>query len=462
MHPRHKKWLKNFIRWGIAVVGIWYVIAHMAFNDRTLVRDPDTGLPAYVRVMAVDGNNLTILDDTRDEPVERQVTFADLWTPPDRKTIQIRNSAGQIERANILAIKPPPIKNPHGYAPTAILIEDAKGQGVIADHGQIVGGYLIQVPYPLIDVGLNNRVRQASPWFLWGSIAIFPITFIITSIRWHALLKVLGIVITLRRAVAINMVGSFYNTFMPGSTGGDLAKAYYAAKQTSNRTFAILTVIVDRVIGLLALVLLGGAMAAVQYFISADKHSAIAQSCFKVAILCGGILGGTALGLFIAFNPLTRKILGLDFMLRKLPMQSQVQRTIEAMAIYRSRPVLMIGALLGSLPVHITVVVSALLAGKAFNLPLDPLYYFVAVPIIVLVGAIPVSPQGAGVMEFFAIRLTERHGCSVADAFILTMSIRIVQMLWNLTGGIFVLKGGFHAPTPAETEALDDPATSTS
>ena len=58
-------------------------------------------------------------------------------------------------------------------------------------------------------------------------------------------------------------------------------------------------------------------------------------------------------------------------------------------------------------------------------------------------------------MEFFAIMLTRRYGCTVSQAFALTMSIRIVQILWNLLGGIFVLRGGFHVPTEQEQEDLE-------
>ena len=43
----------------------------------------------------------------------------------------------------------------------------------------------------------------------------------------------------------------------------------------------------------------------------------------------------------------------------------------------------------------------------------------------------------------------------MSQAFALTMSIRIVQILWNLFGGIFVLRGGFHVPTEKEQEALE-------
>jgi hypothetical protein len=58
-------------------------------------------------------------------------------------------------------------------------------------------------------------------------------------------------------------------------------------------------------------------------------------------------------------------------------------------------------------------------------------------------------------MEFFAILLTSKQNCSVSQAFMLTMSIRLVQMLWNLVGGLFVLRGGYHAPTEREQEEIE-------
>jgi hypothetical protein len=35
------------------------------------------------------------------------------------------------------------------------------------------------------------------------------------------------------------------------------------------------------------------------------------------------------------------------------------------------------------------------------------------------------------------------------------MAIRIVQMFWNLTGGVFVFRGGYHAPSTKEQEELE-------
>ncbi len=447
-----KKWLKFSIRWGIAVAGIWYVLANINLWDRVMVIDPATGRAVYQRVLNNPTDDAAVFTARVGEGQTQPIKRDEVWTPADRKKVRL---VDQDREVKVIAMKPA-VAGVAGIAPERLLVDipDQERPAQVGP-GEVEGGYVIQVPYPLVDVGIIRRLREADPMLLWAAVLVFPITYLITGLRWYYLMKPLGIQMSAVRAFALTMVGMFYSTFMPGSTGGDLVKAYYAAKFTPNRTRAIMSVIVDRAIGLLSLIVLGGVMATVQYFIAADKSEPVAQSSLKVALLCGAILFATGLGLVLFFTPWTRKWLGLDFFLRKLPMQSQVQRAIEVMAIYRRHKWLSFAALVGTLPVHVTVVVSAMLAGMAFDLPLPAAYYFVAVPVIVLVGAIPISPQGAGVMEFFAIRLTERHGATIAQAFILTMSIRLVQMLWNLAGGVFVLKGGFQPPTEQQARDLN-------
>ena len=48
-----------------------------------------------------------------------------------------------------------------------------------------------------------------------------------------------------------------------------MLKAYYVQKHTTHRTRAVMSVVVDRVVGLLALVIMGGVMAAYQFFTGA-------------------------------------------------------------------------------------------------------------------------------------------------------------------------------------------------
>jgi glycosyltransferase 2 family protein len=373
--------LWSTIRWGIAVVGIFYVLSKMSWHDQVRVELPNHPQAQYVRLVATGPAGYQIVDPS---------TGANVWVGAQD-------------------VHPEP-------------------------------------NHPMVEAGVVHMVRDAKPKWLLAALAIFPLTIVITSLRWHELLKALDINLAVSRTFVLNMVGLFYSTFMLGSTGGDVLKAYYVAKQTHHRTRAVMSVLVDRAIGLVALIILGGTMASMQWQI---------HKCRQVAVTSVVLLFVTATGLIFFYNPILRKFSGLDFVISKLPMQKQVIKAIETMHIYGKRPWLAIGALVASFPVHSVVICSAMLCGFAFGLPIKPFYYWMAVPVIVLVGSIPISPQGAGVMEYFAINLLQPQGVNVGQAFALTMSIRLTQMFWNLSGAYFVFRGGYHAPSESEQEEVE-------
>jgi uncharacterized membrane protein YbhN (UPF0104 family) len=384
---------------------------------------------------------------------EREVGREALVSAPDQTSVTVREQGGLTRQAKLLGLdlsgnvnRQPEVER--------LLVEGRDGRGEWVGTGE-VEGYKLKVPHPVVEVGLRTMLAHANPWLIALAIAIFPATYIITTIRWHALMEALDIRVTRRRAFVLNMVGAFYNTFMPGSTGGDVIKAVYASRQTTHKTRAVICVLVDRVIGLVGLIILGGAMAGLRWVATRRTPDPATVACGEVALACVGILVGMAAGAVVFFSGRARRRLGLEWVLRRLPKQDLVWKAMETMAIYRRRPGLVLWALVVTFPVHIAVVVAAMLCGMAFGLKLTPGYYFVVVPVVVLVGSVPVSPQGAGVMEFFAILLLARQGATLGQAFALTMSIRMVQVVWNLTGGVFVLKGGFHAPTEAERSELE-------
>ena len=83
---------------------------------------------------------------------------------------------------------------------------------------------------------------------------IFTAAMVLTLLRWYVLVRALDLPFRMRDALRLGMVGFFFNTFMPGSVGGDIIKAAALAVGQSRRTVAVATVIMDRVIALWALV----------------------------------------------------------------------------------------------------------------------------------------------------------------------------------------------------------------
>jgi len=457
MSERARKLITFTLRWGIAVFGIYYVISNMSLYDRVMMMRPGQW-PVSARLTreASDQSTFDVIDPDglplalqRQGPLTKGAPAVQLLVKGDRAKVTILY-AGRPVVKELLGLK---VTDDPNYDHYPLVVTQPRNLWQrywnthwapveVVDASAVRGPYHVEVPYPLVERGVKHMLHHARGIFLLLAFLLIPITYIVCAYRWHELLKALDINLRVGQAFVICMVGAFYNTFMPGSTGGDVLKAYYASRVTPHRTRAVMSVFIDRIIGLLALIILGGGMAATQWSVIESR---------RIAMGCGLIVAGTALGLLIFYQPVLHRLFGLEFILARLPMQKQVRNAIQVMEIYRHRPWLVLWSLVVTFPVHMTVIVSATMAGMAFGLPLNAIYYWSLVPVVVLVGAIPISPQGAGVMEFFAIALTKGHGCSVSDAFALTMSIRIVQIFWNLTGGYFVMRGNFHAP-PATAE----------
>ncbi|MGD0389828.1 MAG: lysylphosphatidylglycerol synthase transmembrane domain-containing protein [Tepidisphaeraceae bacterium] len=437
------KFGRFLVRWGIAVIGIGWVISQMSWHDHVWAFLPGQNMPT---------KDLTLTDWAADESSDAYhvilsgqplvLLHDEVINQPDRDNLRVFGN-GKVNFVVGVDLSAD-LKQAR-----RLLVAD-KPDGPLArwEPASDFPNYQITVPHPRVQIGVLRMLREANIRYIFAALAIFPLTILITSLRWHELLKPLDIRLTLGRTFVLNMVGMFYNTIMPlGSTGGDLLKAYYVRKQTHHGTRAVMSVAVDRVIGLLALIILGGTMAALQRHI---------PRCRQVAIASAGIIALTAFAMIVFYVPALRRLSGLEFILKRLPLQKQVHNAIETMHIYARRPLLVLGALIVSFPVHMVVITAAQLCGIAFGFHLSPFYYWMAVPVIVLASAIPISPQGAGVMEYFAIKLLEPQGVTVGQAFALTMSIRLTQIFWNLTGGIFVLRGGYHKPSQSEQKLAEE------
>jgi uncharacterized membrane protein YbhN (UPF0104 family) len=96
--------------------------------------------------------------------------------------------------------------------------------------------------------------RPIHPEPLLLATGIASVGLIITFLRWHMLVRAVGLPFSRYDAIRLGLVGYYFNTFLPGSIGGDIVKAYAIAKEQSRRTVAVATVLIDRIIGLWALI----------------------------------------------------------------------------------------------------------------------------------------------------------------------------------------------------------------
>lgn len=445
--------LLRLLRYGVAILGIWWIVNQLQWYDHVNLVTDDLDVVSVKVVGDVELNQggFTIIDP--ETHARRRVSEEQVVTRADRKHLVLDHN-GERKKVEMLGMQLEVDPTAHSAAAAKarrVLVRDpSTSRGQWIDPKEISNGFIVKTPRPALEVGLKSMLQNSNRLLLVASLLVFPLTYILTTYRWLELLKPLGVRLPFFRAFALNMVGCFYSTFLPGSSSGDFVKAYFAAKNTPHKTHVVLSVFIDRVIGLISLVGLGGVLSAYQYFTAPDHNSPTARACMQVAIGATVIYFLMLIGFIVINSSALRRALGLSYLLHRLPMQKQLGKVRDVARTLRANPFVILWTVVITLPVHVTTIVSAMLAGQAFGLPISPGFYFVAVPVLVLVAAVPLTPGGVGVMEFFAVMLTAPQGAMPNDGIVLAMSIRAVQMLWNLTGGLIVLRGGF---TPPHNEA---------
>jgi uncharacterized protein (TIRG00374 family) len=285
--------------------------------------------------------------------------------------------------------------------------------------------------------------RDLDPWLFALGAACYFLTALIAGARWWWLLRVTGTDVSLGETLRFTWIGIFFNTAMPGSTGGDVVKALYIMKRCpGHRVQVMVSVIVDRVLGLGSLALLG----AIVVLFALDRFATIAIGIWGV-ILGVGLLGT------IAFSKRLRSLVRLTWLLQRLPPRlGHVLRLIDqAVFAYRSHKWVIIGSLLTGVGNHVVSVLGVYLLGEAIGVGLPAFEYFALIPIVNIVSAVPLLPNGWGIGEWLYGGLFARFGAaylgggSVAEAAMSTRGValsllyRLHLTCWSLLGGLFVL-----------------------
>src|SRR4029077_16602791 len=127
-------------------------------------------------------------------------------------------------------------------------------------------------------------------WVLMAMLA-YLLVEAAAAFRWHVLLKVQKIYLSLPRLMGLFFIGLFYNQFLPGGTGGDIIKSYYLLKETADKKAgALLAVVFDRFIGLVALVAITATLIALRYDFLSQKPETRNLLWLLLVLLGGSVI----------------------------------------------------------------------------------------------------------------------------------------------------------------------------
>jgi hypothetical protein len=280
-----------------------------------------------------------------------------------------------------------------------------------------------------VDVGpLVERLRGAHLGWVALGILAYVVGQWSSAWRWWILLRPVELAVPYLRMVAFYFIGMFFNIFLPTIVGGDAVKALLLSRETGAPARAVMSVFMERNVGLFAL--FGIATTAAWFAPPVD--------------LMGLSLLQLVLVLFAAFLAVNAVIVTprayrmVDYLVALTPLarlRGKATSLYEAVVPYRTAYARLAAALALSFFFQAIVIIVVFLNAKALaeDVPLVALAVFV--PLISLAGMLPISVNGLGVREGLYLLLLGRVGVPADVAVSMALLYFAVTLAASLPGG---------------------------
>jgi len=278
-----------------------------------------------------------------------------------------------------------------------------------------------------------ERVKSMNPAWILLALAAYAFTQSIAVWRWNRLLRAQHIEVERRRLTESIWVSMFFNNFLPSNIGGDVVRIADTAPAAGSKTLAMTVILVDRVLGLTALVIIAASGALVATLLGVHIPGA------RWLWLASG-LGAVAAISVIAMPQLVGHALMPVRALNKPWLTERAQRLEDAVIRFRNAPAAVAGAFAGAMVVQITLVAFYLLTAEGLSVPLPIFLGAVLIPVSLVVQMAPVSINGFGVREAVFAFFFRRFGLPTDAAVALSLVSTGMVMGLSLVGGFFFLK----------------------
>ena len=301
---------------------------------------------------------------------------------------------------------------------------------------------------PIVRPGFATSLRAINIALAAGGTLAFGVALLLIAVRWRMLLKIQDVNVSLWEVTRLTFLGQFFNAIVPGTVGGDLVKAYYVAKHTPRVAAVVVSIFVDRLLGLVELALMAGVMLGLLLLGGRRSFDDFSLPAICMAAILLAVTGMLTFLLSRRF----RRALHLDKLYRRMPIAHHIAAAGDAALRYRQRMGTMAWAVAVSMVSHLAFVGFVALMGASLSIPVGPMEYFLYVPLIYIIGAIPLTPGGVGWVENWYLRFFESPACGASTILVLALLARLVPMLWGLPGAVVAVTGA-HVPAPEVIEA---------
>ncbi|MBN1456558.1 MAG: flippase-like domain-containing protein [Sedimentisphaerales bacterium] len=314
------------------------------------------------------------------------------------------------------------------------------------------------------DLGQVGKTFLGINWFVFGgAFLLYIFCNCIFVFRWGLLLKAQEIHISYFSALKLHFLGLFYNNCLPGSIGGDLLRAWYVTHHTDKKIEAALSVFVDRAIGFGCTIIL----AAFFYWLILNGQSSEGLDISRgmsegngSIIYVKWLLIIFFIAAFILMILLSANLRGRSMLKRAYSVVCQkgvilFKKLLTAVKLYCSKPFTLMFAVFLTFFIQLLAIFSFWLICWERGIGVELKYYFAFFPVSWVVGSLPISVGGVGIMEgSLKMLFSKVPGILKGQSVMPGLIQRGILLLISIPGLIIHIKGT-HLPVDKEEFLVD-------
>ncbi|MBI3602410.1 MAG: flippase-like domain-containing protein [Candidatus Omnitrophica bacterium] len=269
-------------------------------------------------------------------------------------------------------------------------------------------------------------VKGADKSYLLAAFAVFFVTNMMILGRWMILMKALRLQFKDLSGVRWFFIGLFCNLFLPTSVGGDVIKALGLAKETGYRPKVFASIVLDRLTGFTAIVL----VAFVSFFFGRQM---IGDSSLIIAIVC---MAGVSLGLAVVL--FSHRI--FSWACKAFKTWPRIKEGLMSLhydiVLMRGKQKQFVATVGISALAQIVLAYDFYLTAQGMHQHISFVYFIIFSPLVCVVTSLP-SIGGLGVREIGWVYLLSKVGVPQGVALGLSLINFAFMILVGLVGGIW-------------------------
>jgi uncharacterized protein (TIRG00374 family) len=297
--------------------------------------------------------------------------------------------------------------------------------------------FLVVLAFSKVDMSqVATQLASANPWYFLAALALYLLAIVVNGVKWQILLRAQDMRVPFRAVLQFLFIGFFFNNFLPANVGGDVMRGYGLARYTDRSADAAVSVIVDRIIGLMAYMSSAVVAALVAVRLSDRPEWRRLEWIAIVALAALGM--AFAVMLSRRFRSLVSAVFALRWFAPAAPIWGKLSDAFNA---YRFQ----YGALVAAYGVGIVGIFCTALVNWCLSLSMGGLMplsvIFLVNPLIALVLMLPISIGGLGVTQAIYPFLYSLAGVPAGHALAVSLMMQLIVFLGSLPGAVLWVRG---------------------